>query len=195
MESWLVNGSAILILSLVLGFLGLALLWRVGSWRMSPAASLTFDEGLPVGAEAPEVAGYLGDEDIHLSFLGRVALFVLGLKGCAPCAELLTVAAQHPATRNLRLVYASDGSLEDLDDVDPDTLSRWEVYKLHDDRGTRQLWRAPVSPYFHLISASGRILEKGIANKPDHLDRLLAVAPFHGSLRIENTAPSSQEVR
>jgi hypothetical protein len=74
----------------------------------------------------------------------------------------------------MRLVYVGDS--EDLH-LEPHILARWEVYRFHDERATRERWRAPVSPYFHVVDAAGYVLAKGVANKPDHLDRLLSLRP------------------
>jgi hypothetical protein len=38
-------------------------------------------------------------------------------------------------------------------------------------------WRAPVSPYFHVIDHEGRIAAKGVASEASHLDRLMSVTP------------------
>ena len=54
---------------------------------------------------------------------------------------------------------------------------RWEAYTFHNESSARDMWRAPVSPYFHLIDAEGRVAAKGIASKLMHLDRLLLLAP------------------
>jgi hypothetical protein len=61
--------------------------------------------------------------------------------------------------------------------VSPDLEGPWEIYTFHDEQKARDTWRAPVSPYFHSIDAYGRIAAKGIANRPEHLDRLMALKP------------------
>lgn len=159
--------------------LALALLWRVGSWQVHPAELLTRDEGLRVGSYAKELAGYIGDQEIHISFRQEPAFLVFGSAGCEPCEELLEVAAVHPATRSSRLIVFSDD--ENLT-IPPHLAARWESYRFHDERTARIDWRAPVSPYFHLIDAFGRVAAKGVANKPAHLDRLLSLPP--ASVRI-----------
>lgn len=151
-----------------------ALLWRIGSWQVSPAASLNMDEGLREGTEAPELAATSAGDDRHLSFIGQRTFLVFGSSNCAPCQRLLEFAPWHPATKPMRRVYVT-GSLET--DLPPDILAVWEAYRFHDDRATRERWRAPVVPFFHVIGENGRILAKGIASQPDHLDRLLGLAP------------------
>lgn len=150
------------------------MLWRVGSWQIRAVENLTLNEGLRIGSEALEVAAYAEGQEMHLSFGGRETFLVFGTKGCRPCEELVEAAAKHPATRHLRRIYVADS--ESVESV-PEVLGSWEVYRFHDQVGTRKAWRAPVSPYFHLIDAHGRIAAKGIANRPEHLDRLLALRP------------------
>lgn len=154
--------------------LALALLWRLGSWLVSPSEALNEDEGLPLGSEAPQVAAHLGGQDYHLSFAGQTSFVVFGLDGCAPCRDLLGVAVRHPATGYMRLVYLSDAESVD---IEPQLKSRWEVYRLHDPDAAPRQWRAPVSPYFHVVDEAGRIRAKGVASKPEHLDRLLTLRP------------------
>lgn len=160
----------------VLGVLALAagLAWRIGGWQISPAASLILDEGLTLGSDALEIAAHAHGQEYHLSFGGRPTFLVFGAAYCRPCVDLIEAATRHPATRWLRRVYVGDTT--ELD-VDPDILAEWEIYALHDAISTRKLWRAPVSPYFYVIASDGRILAKGIANLPAHLDRLLSLPP------------------
>lgn len=175
MSAWVANAVALTVAAAGVGFFALALLWRIGSWQIAPAAILTHDEGLRIGSGAPEVAAYgPGGEDYHLSFQGRTSFVMFGSGLCKPCAELLEAAAAHAATRHMRLVYISDGRDPDFD---PNILARWEQYRFHDEDGARKQWRAPVSPYFHVVDPEGRVIEKGIANRPQHLDRLLSLRP------------------
>jgi hypothetical protein len=153
---WVANGLALAVLAAAVGVLGLGLLWRIGAWQLHPAAMLTLDEGLRPGSVAPEIACFSGEQEMHLSFSGRQSFIVFGGDGCEPCSQLLAAAAAHPATRHMRLVYVSDGANVE---ADPDVVC------------------APVSPYFHIVGDDGRVLDKGIANRPEHLDRLLRVAP------------------
>jgi hypothetical protein len=171
---WVANSVAIAVLAFTAGALCLALLWRVALWRTRPVDQLMQDEGLPIGSPAPQVACYRGGQDMHLDFLGTFTLVVFGTDDCRPCGELIEVAARHPATRGMRLVYLSgSGAITAPDDA----RSRWEAYRFHDETSARSMWRAPVSPYYHLIDHAGRILAKGVANKPEHLDHLLAIGP------------------
>jgi hypothetical protein len=158
-----------------LWILSLALLWRLAAWRVRPAAALIEDEGLLVGSEAPQVAAHRGDQDAHLGFVGRTSFVVFGQQPCEPCNQLLEVAAWHPATRHMRLVYLSDS--DDVLGVEPQVKARWEMYRLHDSQAARAQWRAPVNPYFHVVDEDGRILAKGVANRAEHLDRLLSLRP------------------
>lgn len=174
MSPWVLNAAALLAVAAVVTLFAIALLWRVGSWHIAPAATLTHDEGLGIGSEAPQIAAYRGEQEHHLSFGGWTTFVVLGTTLCDPCRELLRAAAVHPATRHMRLVFVTDS--DDID-VEPDILGKWEQYRFANETGTRDTWRAPVSPYFHVVAADGRIAEKGVANKPGHLDRLLALRP------------------
>lgn len=132
---------------------------------------LTHGEGLRIGAEAPDIAVYAGAQEMHISFEGREAFVAFGTKGCEPCGQLVAAAAAHPATRNLRRIYISDA---DGVEGDADVVGSWELYRFHDEAAARKVWRAPVSPYFHLIDSDRRIVAKGVANRVEHLDRLLA---------------------
>ncbi len=154
--------------------LAIALLGRVGSWHVHPAELLTRDEGLRLGSSAKEVAGYSGEQEIHVSFGQKPTFLVFGSSGCEPCDGLLKVATTHPATRSARLVVFSDD--ENLS-VPSHLVAHWESYRFHDEKAARADWRAPVSPYFHLIDAFGRVAAKGVANRPAHLDRLLSLPP------------------
>jgi hypothetical protein len=179
MSPWLANALGLLLASSLAWFAALALLWRVGSWQVRPAATLNLDKGLPVGTEAPEIAGSARTHQVQLTWGHRLTLVVFGTRGCKPCKELIDVAPAHPATRNMRLVYVSNEFEDDLDE-----RGRWEIYTFDDERDAREMWNAPVSPYFHVIDPNGRIAEKGIANAPEHLDRLLAILPPGVSPRI-----------
>ncbi len=171
---WTANVVALALAFFAEGALALALLWRVGSWQMHAAELLTVDEGLRLGSPAKELAGYVGDQEIHIGFGQKPAFLVFASTGCKPCTELLEVATTHPATRATRLVVFSDD--EELE-IPPHLASHWESYRFHDEKSARVMWRAPVSPYFHLVDQFGRVAAKGVANRPDHLDRLLALPP------------------
>ena len=175
MPAWGVNAAALGAVLLAVAIFCLALLWQVGSWHIPRLAQLMFDEGLQVGSAAPEIAAHtLNGQDAHLTFGGTLSLVVFGASGCRPCEELLAAAGSHPATRHMRRVYLTN---DVSTDVARDAIERWEVYAFHNEDRARQQWRAPVSPYFHLIDERGLILGKGVANKPEHLDRLFAVQP------------------
>lgn len=174
MPLWLTNTLALGVGTLAMFAFALAMFWRVGSWRISSLHTLSLDHGLAEGTEAPEIAAHRGETDIHLSFGGQPSFILFGSSQCQPCLELLAAASTHPATRPMRLIYLAES--EDVD-VDPDRLSRWEVYRFHDELRSRTTWRAPVSPYFHVIDSNNRVIAKGVANKTDHLDRLLELAP------------------
>lgn len=174
MDAWAANAVSLFLVYGALLWLGFGLLWRVGSWQLSQTYLLNVTEGLRIGAEAPEIAGYADGQDMHLSFEGGETFVVFGTNGCEPCAQLLEAAARHPATRHLRRVYVSDS---DHVAGDPELLRSWETYRFHDEQLTRKAWRAPVSPYFHLVDADGRVVMKGVANHPQHLDRLLTLRP------------------
>jgi len=154
--------------------LALALLWRLGSWHVGPAEALIEDEGLSVGDTAPEIAAHLGDRARHLTFGGETTFVAFGLHGCEPCRDLVNAAASHPATSYMRLVYLSD---VDKIDVESQIRSRWEIYRFDNASYVRRQWRAPVSPYFHVVDEAGCIVAKGVANRPEHLDRLLGLGP------------------
>lgn len=154
--------------------LGLGLLWRLGSWHVDQSEALNEDEGLPIGSEAPQVACHARDQEFHLTLVGRISFVAMGTFGCRPCTELLSVAAQHPATAYMRLVYLSD---TDQVEIDPQIAAVWELYRFHDEEAARRQWRAPVSPYFHVVDEHGRVRAKGVANRPEHLDRLLSLQP------------------
>ena len=172
MSPAIANEIALLFTSALMMIASLALLWRVGSWQISRAATLTFDEGLQIGSKAPNIVGSAADYQVDLTFGGLLTLVVFGNEGCKPCEELLDVATSHPATRHMRRVYVTD----DLDRV-IGGRDLWEVYLYDDEDHTRALWRTPVSPYFHVIDTNGRIAAKGVASAADHLDRLLSLLP------------------
>jgi hypothetical protein len=171
---WTANIVALTAFAGLTALLAASLLWRVTQWDAHPAELLTYDEGLAIGSTAREVAAYAGDQEVHLGFGGRPTLLVFGNRGCGPCLQLLEAASSHPATRAMRLVSLSNSSDSDLS---PDLASRWELYRYHDEQAQRRNWRAPVSPYFHVLDADGRVVAKGVANQPGHLDRLLEFSP------------------
>lgn len=166
-------------LSLLYGLeaiLTLALVWRVGSWSVPPLQSLLEDHGLPYGSKALDIAAHRGNAEFHLDFdFGTQPTFlVFGWTGCTPCEDLLRAATTHPAVRSIRRVYIGD---TEEPHVEPDVLAAWELYRFHNEGAVRRDWRAPISPYFHVIDPNGRVVAKGVGNRPAHLDRLLAVAP------------------
>jgi hypothetical protein len=172
---WVPNAVGLLVGSVVVAMWSLALLWRVGSWHISTAATLTHDEGLRLGSRAPEVACHTPTgADRHLSFGGRSAFVVFGSGACVHCVPLLSAAQRHPATGYMRLVYLTDAVGAGLEQ---DLLARWEVYVLDNQRAARMQWRAPVSPYFYVIDPDGRIIQKGVGSRSNHLDRLLSLRP------------------
>lgn len=174
MSAFWANSVALIGFAATIGWLGLALLWRVGAWQTHPAQTLVEDEGLRVGSSAPQITALRGTDEFHLAFQGQTAFVVFGTKTCGPCRSLLRAAGTHPATRSMRLVYVGDS--EEID-VEPEIARRWETYRFHDEVNARKRWRAPVSPYFHVIDGVGRIAAKGIGSSPLHLDRLLALNP------------------
>ncbi len=173
--AWLANVVGISLAVALITWWALALLWRIGSWFTHPAEALISDYGLQVGSRAPELACHWRTSDRHLAFLGRLTFVVFGTSGCEPCQRLVRIASIHPATRQMRLVYVGDS--EDLD-IQPELGERWEAYRFHDERRARIQWRAPVSPYFHVIDHAGRIAAKGVANEANHLDRLMTLTPL-----------------
>lgn len=162
MSPVLVNLVALELVTGALVVMGLALLWRVGSWNLHPADVLTHDEGLRIGSVAHQIACHREEHEYHLDFIGRTSLVVFGLKGCRPCRQLLEAAPRHPATMHARRVYLSTDNPADLDE--DFGFPQWEIYSYHDETKTRDTWRAPVSPYFHLIDSNGVVLAKGVAN-------------------------------
>jgi hypothetical protein len=174
LADWLLNAIVLAMAILVVASFAAAGLWRLGAWHIGRVERLTVEEGLGLGAEAPELAAHTANADRHLFFKGQPTFLVFGAAGCRPCDELLEAAAKHPATSRMRLVY-----LNDTGETGGDFhfLRKWEIYRFDDTRATRAQWSAPVSPYFHVISSAGRIVDKGIANRPEHLDRLLALEP------------------
>lgn len=174
MEAWSANAVALFLVLGGLTWLALGLLWRIGSWQRPAVETLTLDEGLRIGAQAPPVAAYVGEQEAHLAFGGCESFVAFGTNGCEPCNELLHVAATHPATKHLRRVYIADSEAVD---GDRHLLASWEIYRFHDEDRARAAWRAPVSPYFHLLDSDGRVVAKGLANRSEHLDRLLVLRP------------------
>lgn len=174
MSVWAVNMAALLLAALSLMAFAVALLWRVGGWRIAPAASLSLDEGLKLGAEAPQVACMAGEQEFHLGFGGPRTMVVFGTSRCEPCKSLLEAASRHPVTRGMRLVYVGDS--EEID-IDSDARLKWEIYRFHNEKSARSMWRAPVSPYFHLINEEGRIIDKGVASHAEHLNRFVSLPP------------------
>lgn len=168
----------LLVATLALAFivwLQIALLWRMGSWFAPRVQLLVYDEGLPIGAKAPELAVQLPfGGAAHLNFKeGGPTFIVFGTTGCDPCRRLLDAATKHPFTKGLRLIYVVDQNTG----LDPHLSKRWEVFGFGDENKARRMWNAPVSPYFHLLDSSGRVVHKGVANSPEHLDWLLNIRP------------------
>lgn len=171
---WTANVIALLAFCVLIGALALALLWRVVTWEKPKVAILNEDEGLPIGSFAKTIAAHAADHELDVTFGDAPAFLVFGTSDCKPCAELLHVASRHPATRNLRKVYVSDtGEL----DLDTDYAGAWESYRFDSEQLARSTWRTPVSPYFYVLDEYGRIAAKGLANRPQHLDRLLEIPP------------------
>jgi hypothetical protein len=171
---YLVNVVGLLVVALFFILLAGALLWRVGLWSMPAVEQLHTVEGLSIGSSALEIAAVSGRDQYHLAFGGGWTFLVFGSMHCEPCKDLLRVASDHPATRDMRLVYVGDS--EDVD-IDCGMNRHWEVYQFDNEDSARAQWRAPVSPYFHVIDPRGRVASKGVGSKPHHLDRLLSVAP------------------
>lgn len=171
---WTVNVIALSLLCVLVGCLTLALLWRVVTWEKPRADILNQDEGVPVGSFAKPLAAHAGEMERDITFGDVPAFLVFGTSDCRPCSELLFVASRHPATRGLRKIYVSDtGEL----DLDTDFAVAWESYRFDSEEAARAAWRTPVSPYFYLLDEFGRVAAKGLANRPEHLDRLLEIPP------------------
>jgi hypothetical protein len=171
---WTANAIALLAFCMLIGAFALALLWRVVNWEKPKAELLIEDEGLPIGSFAKTIAAHAEDYELDVTFNDAPAFLVFGTSDCKPCGELLHAASRHPATRNLRKVYVSDtGEL----DLDTDYAMAWESYRFDSEQLARATWRTPVSPYFYLLDEFGRVAAKGLANRPEHLDRLLEIPP------------------
>jgi len=164
--------------------LAVALLWRVTTWETHAADRLTNFEGLPIGSPIKPLSSHVGDEDAELNFEDRRTFLVFASSGCEPCTELLRVATTHPATRPMRKVVVSDDERLQLAQ---ELGCMWESYRFHDEEKARADWRAPVSPYFYVIDEFSRIMAKGVANRSEHLDRLLDLPP--SSLQISTLSP------
>ena len=178
--SFLLGSLGIGILAAFVAVLAGSLLWRVNLWKMPAVEQLHTIEGLPIGRKAPDIAATNSEEEYHLAFEWTWTFLVFGSEHCAPCKDLLNVALDHPATRGMRFVYlASVGEVSDVADeasLSCRTGQAWEFYNFHDEEHVRAQWRAPVSPYYHVIDPEGRVVAKGVASKPAHLDRLLGIA-------------------
>jgi hypothetical protein len=86
MSAWAANEVGLATVGVVLAMASLASLWRVGSWQVTRAAYLTFDEGLRIGSEAPRLVGSAASYDIHMDWQdGRLAFVVFGNEGCRSC--------------------------------------------------------------------------------------------------------------
>lgn len=161
-----------LLTAALLAFLALSLVWRIGGWDLPTADLLNSDYGLGLGSKAPEIALRRGTQEWHL-VVDVPTIIVFGTAGCSPCDDLLVAGARHPALRPLRRVYVSDALVEH-----PEIVNRnWELFVFDDEWAVRRMWNAPVSPYFHLVGAEGRILAKGVASRAAHLDKLLDLTP------------------
>lgn len=171
---WTANAVALALFSVGIAALTWGLLWRVVTWRTPAAEQLVNDEGLQIGSFAKPLTGHRGDDDIEVTFDGQQAFLVFGTSDCEPCKDLLRVASSHPATHQMRLVVMSDDETLDLP---PEVAARWESYRFHAEQFAREAWKVPVSPYFHLMDEFGRVAAKGLANRPEHLDRLLELPP------------------
>ena len=183
----LANIFALAVAYCLIGWLAISLYWRLSRWNVGKAQRLAEDDGLTIGSRAREIACTSRGQDRHLSFRDVYTLVVFGGHECPPCQELISVAARHPATRGMRLVYISD---TDSTALPPSISARWEHYQFHDEPSTRFQWRAPVSPYFHVIDPAGSVIAKGVANKMGHLDRLLDIAPRQLSTQISTVRRS-----
>jgi hypothetical protein len=180
---WTVNIIALSAFTALAFALTLSMLWRVVSWTKPKAELLNEDEGLPIGSFAKTIAAHAGEVELDVTFGDKPTFLVFGTSNCRPCGELLHVASIHPATRTLRKVFVSDA---DAFDIDTDDAVDWEGYRFDNEHSARADWRAPVSPYFHLMDEFGRVAAKGLANRPEHLDRLLELPPT--SVRITTLA-------
>lgn len=181
---WTANVIALSIFLLGTAALSLALLWRVTTWTTHAADRLTNFEGLPIGSPAKPLAAHDGRDDAELMFEGKRTFLMFASSGCKPCAELLRAASNHPATRDLRKVVVSDDENHEAFELPG---CRWESYRFHDEELARSAWKAPVSPYFYVIDEFSRVMAKGVANRPEHLDRLLDLPP--SSLRVSTLEP------
>lgn len=182
------NFVALLLAYSLVGWLSLSLCWRLSRWNVGKAQRLIEDDGLTIGSRAREIACTARRQDYHLSFQDGYTFLVFGSHDCPPCQELIAVAARHPATRGMRLVYVSDNNSTAMP---PSISARWEQYEFHNESSTRFQWRAPVSPYFHVIDPAGSVIAKGVANKMGHLDRLLDVAPHQLGTPVASAEKSS----
>lgn len=176
MSPWLANALGLALLLLVANAFAAAALWRVSGWGTRSAEGFALRHGIAAGARAPQIAGYDQDKEVHMGFIGGRTIVVFGKGDCDPCVELLYAGSNHPALSRARRVYLSAEPAPPAG-LDPYVHTQWEFYRFHDEERTRLQWEAPVSPFFHFIDEDGRVLAKGIANRPSHLDRLLDIPP------------------
>lgn len=182
--AWTANVIALSLTLAGTAALALALLWRVTTWQTHAADQLTNFEGLSIGSLTKPLSAHTGREDAEVMFGDKVTFLVFATSNCKPCGELLRVVVTHPATRHMRKVVVSD---DDRLQIPQELGCLWESYRFHDEERSRADWRAPVSPYFYVIDEFSRILAKGVANRSEHLDRLLDLPPT--SLKVETLAP------
>lgn len=163
--------SLVLVLAITSAIAGL---WRVSSWNVGNLERLLTQEGVPVGAQAPDLTGHADEYDVHVTFEGVHTFVIFAEGGCPPCLDLIDAADKHPALAHARLIYASSSEPEFPVAL---TVRQWEIIRFHDEPAARRHWNAPVSPFYHFIDPLGRVVSKGVASRPSHLDHLLQAAP------------------
>ncbi len=136
-------------------------------------------QGLEIGTSAPEFTlrqvggGYLSLQD----FRGQPVLLTFVSPGCGPCKLLLTDLAPLIADlqeRGLQTVLVSMVELADAEQL-RDTFGIGAPMVVQKGMEVSEAYNISVTPYVCVIDTQGRIQARGVANKREHVEELLAV--------------------
>jgi hypothetical protein len=159
------------------------LLYRQFGLMLMPGSRRVGYGGLDVGARAPalplrldagrEVVWDWAPPKSANAIDSQATLAVFALSGCQTCEELADnragmalVAQRYPSVRFLWV--------EGLATSQPRAMSDGWTLALSSDSGAHAAMEIPGSPFAYLISASARVLAKGLINHPQDIDSVVS---------------------
>lgn len=179
MDLWTVSHVALWVLVIVEGLILIVVLRAIGLFMLSSREAIERD-GLGAGTRAPDftVVG-AADHRVQLSqFEGSWLVLLFAFPTCTICRELLPSLAglSRDLGRKVKILLLLKGDLSEARLFEGEELPPVQVFAAGQDVFAR--YRVRVSPFVHVVDPEGVIRAKGLVNRREGIEHLLADAGF-----------------